>query len=76
MAPPAPAGSLADACRWTARDDATLRRMRRKGLYTLTDIAQLLGRSLWGVADRARILRLPPMQRAPKNDMLRVRSLS
>ena len=62
-----PAGSLADACRWTRGDDATLRRLRNRGRHSLTEIAQRLGRSLWGVADRARILSLPPMRNGQRS---------
>ena len=57
-----PAGTLADGGRWTAGEDAALRRLRRKGLYTLADIAQRLGRSAGSLRNRTRILRLPPMR--------------
>ena len=61
-----PPGTLADVRRWTKEEDAALCQLRLLGRHTRAEIAQRLGRSLGGVRDRARILRLPPMHSGRK----------
>ena len=65
-----PAGTLADGGRWTAGEDAALRRLRRNGRHTLAEIAKRLGRSAASLRHRTRLLQLPAMQRGRKRGWL------